>query len=94
MTIFKNGEKPTVEQLADRVDKLEKRMAFIILPCITNILDEGIFGNRRGTGYHPLVHWIIAKLRDDPDTLPKEARDFLTNLLEKYDFGTHRSLRR
>jgi len=95
MTIFSNGgKKPTLEDVADRLEKLEKRVTFIVIPCLTNILDEGIFGNLRGMGYNPLVHWIIAKLRDSDDTLPQEARDFLTDLLEKSDFGTHRPLRR
>jgi hypothetical protein len=95
MTIFKNNEKPTLEQLMERLEKLEKRVGFIVIPAITTLLDEGPFGNRRGMGGpHPLIFWIIAKLRDSPDTLAPEARDFLTELLEKYDFGSHRPLRR
>ena len=91
MTIFKNNEKP----MAERLDALEKRQTFIVIPCLTTILDETVFGNLRGLGSHnPLIHWIIAKLRDSDDTLPQEARDFLTELLEKYDFGSHRPLRR
>ena len=95
MTIFKNNEKPTVEQLGERLNTLENRMTFIVVPAITTILDETVFGNRRGMGGpHPLIHWIIAKLRDNDDTLPQEARDYLTALLEKVDFGNHRPLRR
>jgi hypothetical protein len=95
MSILKNGKEPTVKELAERLDKSEKWMTFIVVPCLTTLLDEGPFGNLRGLGGpHPLIHWIIAKLRDSDATLPQEARDYLTALLEKVDFGSHRPLRR
>jgi hypothetical protein len=94
MSIFKNGAKPTIEELSDRLEKLEERVTFLIVPCLTNILDETVFGNLRGLGHNPLILWITAKLRDSDDTLPREGRDFLTHLLEKVDFGNHRPLRR
>jgi len=95
MSILKNGKEPTVKELAEKLGALEKQVGFICIPAITTILDETVFGNRRGLGGpHPLIHWIIAKLRDNDDTLPQEARDFLTGLLEKVDFGNHRPLRR
>jgi len=94
MTIFKNNEKPNLEDLAERMDKLEKRVGFLILPALVTCLDEGPLNYRRGMGGHPLISWIIAKLRDSDDTLPQEVREFLTRLLEKHDFGTHRPLRK
>ena len=95
MTVFKNGKEPTVKELAERLEALEKRVGFICIPAITTLLDETIFGNRRGLGGHsPLIDWIIAKLRDNNDTLPQEARDYLTDLLEKVDFQSYRSLRK
>jgi len=95
MSILKNGKEPTVKELAERLEKLEKRVGFICIPAITTLLDEGPFGNLRGLGGpHPLIRWIICKLRDGADTLPQEARDYLTALLEKVDFGNHRPLRR
>jgi len=94
MSILKS-EKSNLEDVVERLERLEARTTFLIVPCLTTILDETVFGNRRGMGGpHPLVHWIISKLRDNDDTLPQEARDFLTGLLEKVDFGNHRPLRR
>jgi len=94
MSILKS-EKPNLEDVVKRLERLEKRTTFLIIPAITTILDETVFGNLRGLGSHnPLIHWVIAKLRDGDDTLPQEARDYLTALLEKVDFGKHRPLRK
>ncbi len=86
MNSLKSEKKPTVEQLAKRLDKLEKRMTFVIIPAIITLLDETVFINRRGMGGHPLISWIIRKLKEE--NLPQEARDYLTDLLEKVDFST------
>ncbi len=92
MSFLKDNEKPAVEQLAEKMDDLEKKVGFLLVPCVTSILDETVFSNRRGMGGHPLIAWIVTKLREEK--LDDEVRQYLVDLLEKVDLGKYQSLRK
>jgi hypothetical protein len=91
MSIFKNGEKPSLEDLAIRLDRLEKKVGFLIIPALMSALDEAVFNRAGALGHNPLKKWVDAKLREN---LPDEVRLFLTEFLEKMDFSNYRSLQK
>ena len=100
MKIFKETEKPKdriadLEEFAvasqDKIEYLEKKIKFLIVPILYNLLEDTIFSNKRGMGYNPILLWFSAILRNEK--LPQEARIFLTEMLEKYDFKGTRLIR-
>lgn len=92
MTIFKNNEKPNLEDVVERLDRLEKRDGFLVIPVLYNLLDEGIFPGRAALGTHPLSMWLNFKLYEPG--LPDEQKEYLEKLKKTMDFSNYRSLRR
>lgn len=73
---------PSVENLAKRLEVLEKRIAFMDEPAIWLLLDRVVYRRKNSVIHqHPMVRFLLGRLKQG--RLTPMAKEFITSYLER-----------